>query len=338
MSYYTEETTFLGQPATKAGNEEMEMILVHGWGSNLLSLRYKPLQAELLRVPRTKEEYLQQPILYGTPILFPPNRIGGGTFTWEGRTYRFPINEPERGNHIHGFVYNQPWKLVQATAEKERVILETEWDSSPHPEVLSYFPHFFSIRMIYTLEGTTLHQSAVICNNGQEAFPWGLGYHTAFRFPISPEGLLSQCLFSLTAKSQWKLGERLLPTGEAWEPPTLSRLREGSSLEEWQMDDLFRSSVHEVGRNEAMIFDQHAGLKVIYQCDSSFKHWCVYNGNGEQGFVCPEPYTWMTDAPNVDLPAAVTGLQALNPGEQVKLDSRIVVLEEDHSHARWDLP
>src|SRR5687767_3492298 len=46
----------------------------------------------------------------GNPILFPfPNRVKGGSYTFEGRTHRLDVNETARGNHIHGLVSNRAW-------------------------------------------------------------------------------------------------------------------------------------------------------------------------------------------------------------------------------------
>ena len=48
---------------------------------------------------------------YGLPILFPPNRIDGGHFTFAGKEYQFKINEPATGNSLHGFLQNEPWDI-----------------------------------------------------------------------------------------------------------------------------------------------------------------------------------------------------------------------------------
>lgn len=97
----------------------------------------------------------------------------------------------------------------------------------------------------------------------------------------------------------------------------------------WVLDDLYQSTVYAGGENEAVMIDQDIGLKVSCKCDRIFTHWCLYNSDGKQGFLCPEPYTWMTNATHVGLPAEMTGLQVLSPGDEIKLESRIVVQEVD---------
>ncbi|WP_062234504.1 aldose 1-epimerase [Fictibacillus sp. FJAT-27399] len=89
MTAYIEEIVCFNEAAIRAGNEYLEVVLVPKWGSNLISLKWKKGNLELLRTPSTKEEYISKPYLYGIPILFPPNRIDRGEFTYNQKTYRF---------------------------------------------------------------------------------------------------------------------------------------------------------------------------------------------------------------------------------------------------------
>ena len=77
-------------------------------GANLISLRYK--QDKILREPDYTKP-LDNPYLYGMPILFPVNRIEGGRFTFEGREYIFPLNEEKTGCHLHGVLHQTPFTL-----------------------------------------------------------------------------------------------------------------------------------------------------------------------------------------------------------------------------------
>lgn len=82
MANYIEKITHLGTPAIKAGNEHIEMIVVPEWGSNVISLVDKATKIQLLREPKTAESFHDTPTLYGIPILFPPNRVSDGTFSF----------------------------------------------------------------------------------------------------------------------------------------------------------------------------------------------------------------------------------------------------------------
>ena len=56
-------------------------------GANCISLRKNDFT--ILREPPQNYD-LDNPYLYGMPILFPVNRIEGAEFEFEGRHYQFP--------------------------------------------------------------------------------------------------------------------------------------------------------------------------------------------------------------------------------------------------------
>jgi aldose 1-epimerase len=316
LNSYVQLIDFHGQSAIEAGNDYLSFIVVPSWGSNLISLTHKQKNVQLLRVPESREAYEQSPVLYGTPILFPPNRIADGVLTYENKTYQFPINEPERNNHIHGFVYDKKWKLVDYSANSDVVQVVTEFNSADYPEIYKYFPHHFSMRMTYRLEGTELKKIATIYNHGKEPFPWGFGYHTTLQLPFQPGTSLEKCYFTADVEKCWQLNDRFLPTGELI---TAMDVQQKTAINSKQYDDVFLA----VPEGEVMIWDENIDIVLSYENDAQFKHWVLYNGDAEQGLFCPEPYTWVTNAPNVDLPDEITGMQVLQPDEQVELVSTL---------------
>lgn len=321
-----ETIVFYGQKAVRAQTNELEMILVPGWGSNVVSLKSRVKNVELLRVPRSAEQYEEIPVLYGIPILFPPNRIEDGTFTFEGTTYHFNLNEPETNNHSHGLLFEEEWELIAVKQEGGRLILITEFDSVNYPQAMEQFPHHFVVRMTYQLEESTLRKTAAVFNKGNSPFPWGLGYHTTFNFPFRNGDSLSNCTFSLTADKRWELNSRFLPTGTLQEIEYGRQLNEGMSLEGCSLDDAFLSSVvHGGDSNQVVLVDRNVGIKLVYACDDHFKHWVIYNDDGKQGYVCPEPYTWVTNAPNLSMDRQITGVQVLQPGEETTVSSTISI-------------
>lgn len=320
-----EQLDLYGETAISVHNEMLAFILVPAWGSNLLSLRLKGKNLELLRFPESRETYKADPFLYGLPILFPPNRIADGTFEFNGKRYCFNINDPSENNHTHGLLFDAPWKLLWAEDEGERIVLETIIHSEEHEEILAQFPHLFTVHMHYILEQTTLTIEATITSRDTVPFPWGLGYHTTFNYPFSGSGDPAMCSFSLNAGKQWVLDERFLPTGELVDIPYLEQLHKGKSLVGHALDDAFQTA--KTGANEAVLTDRNSGIRVVYSCDEHFKHWVVYNADSKQGYLCPEPYTWITNAPNLHLPEELTGFRILQSGEQVKTTTRIRIDE-----------
>lgn len=78
------------------------MTLAPWQGGQLIRLQKGEL--DLLHAPDNEDALALKPTHYGLPVLFPPNRIDAGHFAAAGREYQFPLNEPQRGNSLHGFL------------------------------------------------------------------------------------------------------------------------------------------------------------------------------------------------------------------------------------------
>src|SRR4051812_11609658 len=91
----------------------------------------------LFASPQLLEE--TRPTRSGIPILFPfPNRIRAGQFSWEGKSYRLPLNDPTQKNAIHGFACRYPWRVIDGGSDGESAWVTGEfWASRDAPEVLS---------------------------------------------------------------------------------------------------------------------------------------------------------------------------------------------------------
>lgn len=297
---------FDGIEAIQASNDHLQLLLIPSFGSNVISLVDLKTGQELLVKPDSFAALKESPILHGIPVLFPPNRIEGGTFTFNNVIHEFPINEIGK-HHIHGFVYDQPWDVTAQKEEDGIITIETA--------IGLHEPEIYKdalIHLTYELSGQVLRQKAIVKNNGSESFPWGIGYHTVFRFDEAVS------TFSLTNKSQWTLSEEAIPTGEQVPGEPFHN----KNIQGVPLDDAFAAV--EQG-NEAVLTNNETGQIIKYQTDSSFKHWVVYNGNGHEGFLCPEPYTCITNAFNMDLPHETTGLRVLQPGEEDRVIAQIEI-------------
>ena len=65
----------------------------------------------------------------------------------------------------------------------------------------------------------------------------------------------------------------------------------------------------------AILTDTKNNISVYYEVDKEFKHWTLWNNGGEVDWVCPEPQTWAINAPNLNLPREITGLQGISAGK-----------------------
>lgn len=146
----------------QAGDYEARIVTV---GAGLAGLRYR---GHDLVVPHSVGEC---PPGYLGKVLMPwPNRIAGGSYTWEGTTYDLPVDEPTFGTSLHGFVAFQEWEIAEANAYS--VILRTLIAAR-----YSY-PWTLLASARYSLDpdaGLTVELSAT--NIGEGTAPCGVGFH-----------------------------------------------------------------------------------------------------------------------------------------------------------------
>jgi aldose 1-epimerase len=266
--------------------------------------------------------FRNQPNVYGMPLLFPPNRIKGGTFTYQGRVYNYPINEPSRGHHIHGFLSSTPFSLLGQHIGGEGVSVSFQASFDERSPYLA-FPHAFSVRLDYLLNRNGLHQTVTLKNNSLQDMPFGLGFHTAFNVPFAPDtGGEEYRLYAHVEEEIVLDSATIIPTGERRNGGTVLRaLREGCLVPSGSP-----LSNHFGGRSrEITLTHIPSNAAVRYLPDPAFSFLMLWNGGGQSGFVCPEPQTWQVDAPNSKSPHSISGFTALKPGGTVSLSSRLCI-------------
>lgn len=322
----------------KQGKYETEdaILLKHGRfsaallprvGGNLVALRDEERGYRFIREPEGAdwESFLNKPMVHGIPVLFPPNRYDAGSFEFDGRAYSFPVNEPQTGNHLHGFVYQSPWEVVSlsSTEEESTVTVKLRFDEQ-HPD-FTYFPHQITLLHTYTLSDQGLTQNFEAINEGKEALPFMLGFHTSLNAPFAPGSSESDLECGLSIEDRWELDGRMLPTGNALP------LNEGELLlKEGKGSPYFASldnhySAAATGINAMTLHDKKENVTFVYEVGDAYKHWMVYNAAANGKFFCPEPQTGMVNAPNVKLPEEKTGIIRLEPGQKWTAVSRMYV-------------
>lgn len=290
-------TQWKGEDAVVLTDTEYEAVVLPDYGANCISLIHRPTGDELLRVPGCVEELKAASNVYGLPLLFPPNRIRDGMFVFQGRRYQFPLNEPERGNHIHGMLYQSrfTWDGMDGFT----------YEANAGNPYLS-FPHAFLMKRKYTMTREGLNVIVQVTNRSSETMPCGLGIHAALRLPSE-----EACFLTIPAEKQWLVDPvRLLPTGETVDDsPLLQMLRTG----EWNPDAEPVSALLECGQGSVIRLKKPGGT---WECtlDRHFRFVMLWNGGGQRHFVCPEPQTWVTDAPNLPLDQDATGIEWIEPG------------------------
>ncbi|MDP6445690.1 MAG: aldose 1-epimerase [Pirellulaceae bacterium] len=255
----------------------------------------------------------------GAPLLFPfPGRIPGTQLTWEGKSYELEAGDG-RGNAIHGFVHNRPWRNIERA--DNRVVGEFQ-ASVDAPDVLDRWPADFHLRVAYQLCGNRLSCHVEATNPDDHPLPCGFGSHPYFRLPLGGESA-DDCRIQLPVRRQWELIE-MLPTGRITDVPRAEELQAGLAFGQMQFDDVFTDLLAGDERVVATIHDPSSKRGVSVSFSNSFRECVVYNPPHRQA-VCIEPYTCVPGAIALDDPTS-KGLMILQPGETWRASIDIALL------------
>ncbi len=331
-----ERIDFNGVPAVHFIFQPYEAIMVPSVGANVVKLKHLPTGIEILHTPTSEEmgNFKERPQIYGLPLLFPPNRIADGTYTFEGRKYQYPITIPAQNNYHHGIIKSEPFVVSRTTEGKEYVEVEAVYYSNAFTNnIFRDFPHEFCCRMIFRLDADGLHQTTVFENLSDKTMPVGMGFHTPICVPFAPGGKTADYRLRLSAGKRMEMSERILPTEKLFDlAPAEAPLRSegitpcGGEAIEWA---LVNEPLSIQGRpyNGAILTDTAKGLSVCYEVDQNFKYWTLWNNGGNVPYVCPEPQSWATNAPNLSDPKAY-GFQAIAPGETFRASTHLFVTDK----------
>ena len=190
-------------------------LLVPGMGANLIRLADTRRGVEVLHTPAEAEieTFLRRPQVFGLPILFPPNRIADGRYTFEGRTYQYPITIEKEHNYHHGILKSQPFQVSKAVETDDEVLVECRYYANAGSDaIFRDFPHEFKCKIVYRLTAEGLEQEVVFTNRSRERMPLGVGFHTPLRIPFAG-GEAEDYVMRAAVGEEVELNSRNLPTG-----------------------------------------------------------------------------------------------------------------------------
>ena len=286
-------------------------------GGNCYRLYHKESGAELLRSPETEEQMLSQMYLYGNPILFPPNRIRGGEFEFDGRKYAFPINEPATNSHIHGALYKAPFKIVNQTSERVEFLYEAKAG-----EYIG-FPHAFHIERTYELSDGGLRETVKAFNDSESPMPFMLAFHTTFNIPFTPGACEENCYMKVAVGKEHLRDEKYLPTLEyASGREREIQLNEGK----YPISKDGLSAFYDNFANSSEVIDTGTGWKIVYEASDNYKYRMLWVKKGGSLAVI-EPQTCAIDCFHLEEPAEKKGLLVIAPGESEELVTKFSLSE-----------
>jgi aldose 1-epimerase len=257
-----------------------------------------------------------RPTRSGIPVLFPfPNRIRAGHFSWAGKMYALPLNDPGQKNAIHGWACRSGWRVLEEGARVDSAWLTGEFRASRDaPEWASLWPADHRLRLTCRLFQDRLQLEAVVENPDRVPLPFGLGYHPYFRLDEPSGGGSPDGPVMAPARAYWQLDESL-PTGATLPVDRTRDLTPARPFHDLQLDDVLTGlDLTPDPVSAGRCWRGQVGELNLY-ADPAFRELVVFTPPHRRA-MCLEPYTCTTDAINLQQRGVDAGLLVLPPGER----------------------
>jgi aldose 1-epimerase len=219
-----------------------------------------------------------------------PNRIGDGSYTFDGRRHQLAITEPENNNAIHGLVRSAPWTVGARAAD--RVVLEHLLEPQPG------YPFTLELSVEYALSDDGLAVRIAARNAGTEACPYGCGQH-----PYLTLGTATVDGLELQAPGGRVLlaDARGLPTGSHAVAGSELDFRSGRRIGAAKLDNAFGELERGAdGRAVVRLRDPGSGAGVVLWVDETFEYLMLFTGDTRPDVnrrsLAVEPMTCPPDA------------------------------------------
>lgn len=283
-------------------------------GGTCFRLLHTPTCADILRTPRDEAHLLENVYLFGNPLLFPPNRIVGGSFRFEGKDYRLPLNEPATGCHVHGALYGQAFTIE----EKDENYVRLSYRAAAGEYI--NFPHAFTFVREYTLDTDGLHERDSVTNESNSRMPFLLAYHTTFSLTPFQNSRPEDARVRLAVGREEMRTEKFIPTGEFRAPGAReAALANGS----YAPHGTHLSAFYEC--NDTMVLtDTRENRSVCYEGDDQFSYRMLF-ASADGGFFVCEPQTTAIDCFHLPKPPQEYGLVTIEPQETKVYNTKIYV-------------
>lgn len=235
-----------------------------------LTARVDPLGAALAHLDADGRDLVlgypdgaPRPAFAGSVLVPWPNRLGGGTYTVDGTTYRTPSDDPDHDNALHGLLDGVVADVVDVQVDRVRL-------RSVLPAHDGY-PSDLVVTVGYALQPGRLVADVHVVNTGDRSAPYGVGTHP---YLVAGDGPVDSWTLRLDAAEVAELDGTSLPTGEL-DPVdgTLLDLREPRPLAGLELDHLLTDvTPGPDGLVVAELRDGH-GRGAAISADASWARW-----------------------------------------------------------------
>lgn len=136
-----------------------------------------------------------------------PNRVKDGKYSFNGNSYQLSINDEERKNAMHGFVFDKPFELISHKEGQEECSVELEYTYTGKQQG---YPFPFRLNIIYVFSEDGLECETILTNTGKDNMPLGDGWHPYFKTGTK----IDRMQLAMPPCKQLETDNRLIPTGK----------------------------------------------------------------------------------------------------------------------------
>lgn len=322
MKPVIKEKRHKGEMCIKMSVGKYTAILAPGIGSNMLRFRDNKNQMEIFHFdPKAQMKFIKMaPLFFGLPTLYLPNRLSNGLLKTSDAVYKLPINELDRNNHIHGFLHLREFKVIYKETTDNSATVKTQYIYNKEDEFYKYLPIDFTATITFTLTEEGLHYLLELRNDSNKMMPVGVATHTTIQCPFNRNYKREDFALAIPAKHKCTLNNRHLST-------TLSSLDDYDEkyvtgtmepLEHDIDDDMYALEKIKLDNGLCKGFElihTKSDNKICCEVSEEYAFMVVWNCGGKHRFICPEPMSWMINAPNLHISNTDTGYREIAPGE-----------------------
>ncbi len=296
----------------RSGKAVLELIPSQGAAVNRLTLALEDGKSFSIVEGATDFAEFQEKSLYRGVHLMPfANRVKDGKYTFCGKEYQLPINEKDKNNALHGFIWDRPMDTrQQATDDSESTIVLTYQylgDSQG-------YPFRFEFQVSYVLRENSLTGIYKVTNIGEEAMPFSLGWHPYFQFEGED---VDELHLQMPRVNDLPLDNQMIPTGASQPYDTFSIL---SPLGKQHLDNCYKIMTTGDATTILASKSKKAAIKLTHNSDDGILPYvqiytpphrksiaiepmssCVDALNNQKGLLVLEPSTSYTSDFNVSL-------------------------------------
>ncbi|MHA8092848.1 aldose 1-epimerase [Aquirufa regiilacus] len=132
------------------------------------------------------------------------NRVRNGNYSFEGRNYQLPVNEPNLGNAIHGLLARMPFDI---SLEASKATLTYHYDAEEKA-----YPFPFEMQLSYSFSVDNSFQLQFQAKNtGSGNMPFACGWHPYFNLT---QGNLADWIIRFDSISKFHSDSQMIPLRE----------------------------------------------------------------------------------------------------------------------------